>query len=274
MDLRALGYFLAVYEEQSVSGAARRCHVSQPSVSEAVSSLEDTLAVRLFVRHRKGATPTAAAERLYPAARSLVDGARALPGLFAVAAPKPTLTVGLMKSLDVERTKKLLATLARQDVVLRVVDADEPCDVRIVARTMREEAEVFVPLWEERYVVAVPKSHPFAKQSTIRGTDLAGQKLVARCHCENAAHFSVSALRFDVVAIAPSEEWAVALVGAGLGIAILPEGVVPKDASGVVTRPIRDVYAKREVGIAYGRSGAPSGEVQRFVDAVRRRKRG
>ena len=48
MELRELGYFLAVYEERSVSAAARRSYVSQPSVSEALANLEHELATRLF----------------------------------------------------------------------------------------------------------------------------------------------------------------------------------------------------------------------------------
>jgi len=265
MDLRALGYFVAVFEERSVSAAARRCHISQPSVSEALATLEDELSVRLFVRHRKGALPTAEGERLYPVARSLLEGARSLRSLFANGPSKRSLTIGLMKSLDVARTRKLLALFTGDHALeLRIVDAEEACDVRLVARSMRAEGEIFVPLWEERYVVAMPRSHRLTKQAAIRGSDLAGEKLVARCHCENAERFSPAAAKFQVVAIAPSEEWAVALVGAGLGIAILPAGVVPK-AAGVVTRPIRDVHAKREVGLAYG---TPTAEVQRFVEAA------
>src|ERR1700709_1819130 len=98
MELRELGYFLAVYEERSVSAAARRSYVSQPSVSEALGNLEHELATRLFVRHRKGATPTAAGEQLYPIAQRLVAEARGLPALFQPA-PRRRLTGGLMRSL-------------------------------------------------------------------------------------------------------------------------------------------------------------------------------
>jgi len=61
MELRELGYFIAVYEEHSVTRAARRCFISQPSVSAALAGLEHELGAALFVRHRKGATPTSAA---------------------------------------------------------------------------------------------------------------------------------------------------------------------------------------------------------------------
>jgi len=39
MELRALRYFLAVYEELSLTGAAKRCFVAQPSISSAIQPI-------------------------------------------------------------------------------------------------------------------------------------------------------------------------------------------------------------------------------------------
>ena len=268
MELRELGYFLAVYEARSVSGAARRSFVSQPSVSEALANLEHELATRLFVRHRKGATPTAAGEQLYPIACRLVAEARALPALFQPAPRRRRIALGLMRSLDLARVRGLVAALTRSgEVELQLVDADQPCDLRIVARSMRAEREVFVALWEERYVVALPHGHPLAVRPELRVAELAGARLVARCHCEYAARFAGPGQRFDVVAVAPTEEWALALVAAGVGIAIIPEGVATP-ADDVVLRPLRDVQARRQVGIAYGGHGAPAAELQHIVELL------
>src|SRR4051812_17892413 len=179
MELRELGYFLAVYEERSVTAAARRSHVSQPSVSEALANLEHELATKLFVRHRKGATPTAAGEQLYPIAQRLVAEARGLPALFH-AAPRPRRVVlGLLRSLDLVRIRGLIAALTRDHGLdLQLVDVDQPSDLRIVSRGMRGEDEVFVPLWDERYVVALPRDHALAGRRAVRLSELAGQKLV------------------------------------------------------------------------------------------------
>jgi len=268
MDVRELGYFVAVFEERSVGAAARRSFVSQPSVSEALASLEDQLATRLFVRHPRGVTPTAAGEQLYPIARRLVTEVQALPGLFQPAPRRRRLALGLMRSLDVARVRPLIAAVTRDGAVeLQLVDADQPCDLRIISRTMRSEREVFVALWQERYVVALPRDHPLAARRSLRASELAGQRLVARCHCENAARFAGAGQRFDVVAEAPTEEWALALVAAGVGVAIIPEGVGSRDP-GVVLRPLRDVQARRQVGLAYAGHGAPVAELQRVADLI------
>ncbi|MDX5435152.1 MAG: LysR family transcriptional regulator, partial [Halomonas sp.] len=43
MDVRSLRYFIAAYEGGSISAAARRCHVAQPSISTALAQLEERL---------------------------------------------------------------------------------------------------------------------------------------------------------------------------------------------------------------------------------------
>jgi DNA-binding transcriptional LysR family regulator len=65
IDLNLVRTFVAIYETGSVSGAAERLHVSQPSVSYALARLRDLLGEPLFARHREGMTPTFFADQLY-----------------------------------------------------------------------------------------------------------------------------------------------------------------------------------------------------------------
>ena len=51
ISLRALRYLVAVADQGSVTAAARRLHVSQPSISEALAALEAELGLALFLRH-------------------------------------------------------------------------------------------------------------------------------------------------------------------------------------------------------------------------------
>jgi DNA-binding transcriptional LysR family regulator len=157
-------------------------------------------------------------------------------------------------------------------IELSLVDADQPCDLRVISRGMRAAGEQFVPLWDERYAVAMPAAHPLAGRRVLRAAELTGERLVARCHCENAARFAGAGKRFDVVAIAATEEWALTLVAAGVGIAIVPEGVAA-GVDGLVVRPLQDRQARRQVGIAYGASGAPTPELERVIERVAARGR-
>lgn len=75
-SLQALRYFVAVAEEGSVTRAARRLNISQPSVSGAISHLEQLFGQQLFVRKpAQGAFLTPAGERLVREARGLLGHA-------------------------------------------------------------------------------------------------------------------------------------------------------------------------------------------------------
>ena len=267
MELRELRYFLAVYETGSVTAAARRCFISQPSISAALAALERELGAVLFVRHRKGVAATAAAEALYGRARRVVDDALSLKALFE---PQPAaeVTLGLMRSLDIRRVAPLLTPLTEPgDVRLFLVEADAPCDARIVARNMTTEHEAFAHLWSEGYVLALPPRHELRLKPQLTLADLDGLPLIGRCNCENADQTGDLGFKPQIVAVATTEEWALALVEAGVGATVIPEGVVPADAH-IAARPLSDLGLRREVGVAYRQADAASPAVTRILEAV------
>ena len=72
MELHQLEYLAAVAEEGSISKAARRCGVAQPSLSQQVKKLEDELGHRLLDRLPKGVVPTEAGRQLLEHARRVL----------------------------------------------------------------------------------------------------------------------------------------------------------------------------------------------------------
>src|SRR5262249_39582410 len=83
MDERRLRAFLAVVEEGSVTAAAGRLHIAQPSLSQTLRALERELGTELFHRAARGLRLTAAGEALIGPARQalrMMDAARAAVG--------------------------------------------------------------------------------------------------------------------------------------------------------------------------------------------------
>lgn len=268
MELRELRYFSAAYEARNITEAARRCFVSQPSISAAIAALEGELGAQLFVRHKKGVSPTAAGEALYPRARRLLDGAQAMRGLFSKAEPRRTLTLGLARTLDAVRVGALLAPLAQApDLLLKLVGPDDEADARIIAKVSAREDETFIPFWEERFVVALPARHELVLQETVTAADLAGVRFISRCHCEYGQAIGRTTVRPQIVAVAESEAWAAALVRAGVGVAVLPESLVDGDPD-IAVRPLAELDLTRQVGLAYGPAFAPPAALQRLIETA------
>ena len=89
MDIRELRYFAAVFTERNLTAAAKRLFISQPSISTAITSLEAELGTALFIRHKKGVAPTAAAEQFHTIARRIIDEADAAKKLFRMSVRGP-----------------------------------------------------------------------------------------------------------------------------------------------------------------------------------------
>jgi DNA-binding transcriptional LysR family regulator len=273
MDIRELRYFAAVYRERNLTAAAKRCFVSQPSISAAIAGLEAELGTTLFIRHKKGVAPTAAAEAFHAYARRIIDDADAARNLFRKPSERHALTLGLMRTLDIPRTVALLKPLTgTAGIHLRLVDVREAADARIVSKSMIDADEHFVPLWTDHYVAALPPSHPLTFKDRLSTSDFAGVAMIDRCHCEQNEFFSRTAGPRETVAIAESEDWTMALVAAGVGVAIVPIGVARANPD-VVIREI-DIDLTRQVGLAYRSSPPPSAPLQHFIATIERQPPG
>ena len=86
--------FLAVLEEGSLSGAARRLALTQPTLGRHIESIEAALGQALFVRSQRGLAPTPAAETLRPYAEALQANAEAL---VRAASRRPDVVEGLVR---------------------------------------------------------------------------------------------------------------------------------------------------------------------------------
>jgi len=274
MDMRAIRYFIAVYEEESVSAAAKRCFVAQPSISTTVSQLEEHLGIQLFLRHSKGVTPTPEAHLFYKSANNLMGEFDALKDLFRKVDDPLPVSLAIMPTIDAKRIGELIKRIstATDRLLLHLVDLNETADARIVSDHLRKKGERFLPLWNEKYVLALPHGHRLTLQSAIDLSDLHGVRLIERCYCElndevssiiNKAH-----VKPLTVARAMNEEWAVAMVSAGLGVAIVPESSV-NHIDSVVTKPIKDLKLLRKVGLAYDPAISSSAGMQLILKELK-----
>src|SRR5690554_5101082 len=104
MELRHLRYFVAVAEEQNITRAAARLHVSQPPLSRQIRDLEDELGVALFEHGAKSVRLTDAGRAFLPEAHAALQRVdEAVRTVKAIAAGKRgEIHVGYAPSLAVD----------------------------------------------------------------------------------------------------------------------------------------------------------------------------
>ena len=127
MDLRQIEYFVALYDERSITKAARRLNVVQPALSMQISRLERTFKVKLFERTSRGVVPTDTARTFYNRCQKILSEVYEARGYLRDASGKVTgdLTVGLMPSVANSVLPDVLAEFKSKypDVTLRIVEA-------------------------------------------------------------------------------------------------------------------------------------------------------
>ncbi len=255
MDLRTLRYFIAVYEELSLSTAAKHCFVSQPSISAAIQQLETELDRQLFIRHSRGVSPTHAGKVLYPHALKVLKDFRTIQGIFQEKTTPLPLTIGLMPFLSGERVgwiiKELLSSIEGLD--LTIVDWNEDSDARIISSTMVTPGESFHKLWDDEYVLALPEGHPLALQKTIKLEQIDGLPFISRTFCDaiESWNFAIQkqGIKINTKATVSNEEYALDMVSSGLGVSLVPSHST-SFRTDIVTRKISDVKLERVVGLA------------------------
>lgn len=191
MSLSGLRAFHLVAQAGGFTKAARAGQVSQPTISAQVRALEDAHGVRLFDRRGRSIALTplgqrlaAITTRLFEAeeeAKALLAGARTLAtGHLRVAADSASHVMPLLAELK-RRHGGLTFSLRignSSDVVGEVLDY--AADVGVTAKKTSDPRLHSLLLREDRLVIFVPASHPWARRRSVPLQALAGEDLVMR----------------------------------------------------------------------------------------------
>jgi LysR family hydrogen peroxide-inducible transcriptional activator len=274
MELHQLRYFCAVAEAGSFSRAAEQSHVSQPSLSQQIMKLEDELGARLFDRLGRSVRLTEAGQTFLPRARAVLRELEAARG--DVAEQKDSVggavTIGVIPTVAPYYLPQRLTWFSRKfpQVRLTVVEEITPIlldqvraskvDLAILALPIRgHEFEPF-PLLTERLFAALPPGHKLARRRGLFLKDLRAQPflLLRDGHCfRDTAVAACDRARLHPQIVFESGQFSslLSLVGAGMGVSIVPEMAIDRKSRCRFVR-IDDPAAGRTIGalILRGRS--------------------
>lgn len=264
MDLRALRYFVATVEAGSITAAAEKCFIAQPSITAAIQKLEEELETKLLIRQKRGVQVTNAGAEFYSQAKSLLQHAASIENRFKRHAERRVLRIAVSHSISFSYLESLLARLKTHvpHLQVKLTRGDEPfneaIDLRLTMDQRIEADEEFIPCWKDRYCLVIPDQHPLAYEKQLTVSDLNGLPLIQRTFCdrnqEMAAFLGQRDIQIEFVAEVDNEEWALSLVSSGLGGAIVPLPMNFVPTGRFTVRPLGEVEGlhdfERSVGVA------------------------
>lgn len=292
MELRHLRYFVAVADEQNVTRASAKLHVSQPAVSRQIRDLEEELGVPLLERSARAVKLTDAGRRFLEEARAVLK--RADEAVAAVRASADgehgELHVGYAPSLTVEILPRALRRMQAEHPQVRVLLHDLS-SVEMLAGVRDGSLHVALSVkparsalgglrFEElaRYpmCVAIAPTHPLASGKTLSIARVAGEPLVGYTRGE----FPEYATRMEELFAKagakpkPAEEHdsvtsLMAAVEAGRGVAIVPSCMACFAGPRLTIIPIAPPPQPTVVG-AICKVGSEAAVPRRFIAAARR----
>jgi len=294
MELRHLRYFIAVAEEQNVTRAAARLHVSQPPLSRQIRDLEDELGVALFNHGAKAVRLTEVGRVFLVEARAAlqrVDDAVQLTKAVA-SGKRGEIHVGYAPSLAVEllpRALKLfqeanpgvrvqLHDLSTQEMLRGLRDGKLHVALLVQVSPKVLAEFVFEELQRHAVCVAMHPAHPLARARKVRLEQVAKERLIAFTLPDYPEHHAWIADLFAPLNLAPqiveeheSVTSLIAAVEAGRGVALVSQRLDCLAGPRLKIRPLQPAPPPLVIGIAY-RKEANSTATENFIAAAKRPK--
>ncbi|MBD3141926.1 LysR family transcriptional regulator [Microbispora bryophytorum] len=250
MELRQLRYFVAVAEESHFTRAADRLHIAQSGLSASIRALERELGADLFRRNTRqvrltpeGRALLVEARRALAASDAARDAVAAVQGLL-----RGSLSIGSLQCLHAVDLPTVLAGFVAAhpglDIRLRHGGSGElveqvregRLDLALVLRPAREPDDLVVaPLASEPLVLACAPGHPLAACGKVGLEALRGERFVdfppdwgTRTRADEA--LASAGVDRHVALEVTDVHSLLALVGNGLGVALVPRSFSAKTA--------------------------------------------
>ncbi|MED1567219.1 LysR family transcriptional regulator [Bacillus paramycoides] len=236
MDLEAVRSFIEVKKTRSLSKASKLLHISQPALSKQIQRLEADLEVTLLKRSAQGVELTKAGELFIKRMSPILEQINEVKTEMKEFQEKRKISIGILPSLaahyiskckdilgdvyevewQIEHTKVLMELFKERKIEAMFIDS------------VVEGATSIKEIREEKIVCAVSNDHPYKEKTVIRMEELQNEKLIVYPEICDVRKMIMNMFQGmgakPIIAVeTPYAEPMLAMVGAGLGITLLPE---------------------------------------------------
>ena len=279
MTLTELRYIVAVARERHFGRAAETCFVSQPTLSVAVKKLEEELGVPLFERGPGEVTVTPAGQKIVEQAQRVLEEAARVKEL-AAAGRDPLagpLRLGAIYTIGPYLLPKLIPVLRRSAPSLQLLIQENfthrlaemlksgEVDVILIALPFEEPGIETRAVYDEPFVVAVPKGHPWEGRKRVSSEELTKESLLLLgeghcfrdqvlefCHTMRARNRNPLARTVEGGSLETIRQ----MVAGGVGVTVLPSTSVNAAGASDLIRilPFAKPVPSRRVALAWRKS--------------------
>lgn len=292
MELRHIRYFLAVAECLNFREAAQFLHIAQPPLSRQIRQLEEYLGVALFIRNKRHVELTKAGHVFHEEARKLIAQAAhtAEAARHAQKGETGVIKIGIASGLGGIVNRMVSAFRKRSssvEVECRDVFSNFQSDA---LRKLEIDVGFLRPpldhinldcelLYQEEFVVILPKTHRLARRRSLRLREIAEEPLILfDRNFSNGLYDKIVALysrqgftpRLLPTHVEAHEEAGAITVASGKAIFLGAGAIVNRSVAGIdlVSVRLREPDAMIEVYVAW-RKGEDSPSVKTFLNCVR-----
>lgn len=293
MTLTELKYIVMLAEEKHFGRAAERCFVSQPTLSVAVKKLEDELSAAIFERSKSSVYITPLGEQIVSQARRVLEQANMIKELASSGKNqlKGPLKVGAIYTIAPYLFPHIIPALGKltdgmplmieenQTEQLRPKLRNGELDAIIVALPFREPDVVTQPIYEEEFVVLMPKGHPWTALDQVDTKQLSTDNLLllGKGHCFSDQVMEACPLLHEeeystarTVVNGSSLETIRYMVASGLGVTVLPKSATTNiDPELLAIKPFKAPVPKRTVALAWRASFPRPKAIEALSQAIR-----
>jgi LysR family hydrogen peroxide-inducible transcriptional activator len=286
MELHQLRYLVAVADSRGFTAAAEFCHVTQPTMSHQIRKLEEELGEPLLQRRRDGAHLTPLGERIYLHAREVMKNIGAVEQAASAFSHRiqGLLKIGVIPTIAPYFLPGLLRLSQKRYPGIDFQVTEEPTerllssivtgalDLAILSPPVAGDKVETHDLFEDEFLLALPKTHPLAKARTIPLRALREQPMILMNdeHCLRGQTLSFCrGVGFAPKVFIQSSQLdtVLAMVETGQGISLVP--AMARKAfrhRRVVFRSLRPERISRKISLAWSKKMSPSRAFSAFAE--------
>lgn len=286
MTLRHFKIFIAVCREKSMTKAAEKLYMTQPSVTQAVKELEEHYGCNLFERTGKRIAINKNGYKLLPLALKCEKIFEEIEATMREEAGKIELKIGASVTVGTYFFNDILTRIGKEkniDVKFRIDNTkkiekmilDSEIDIAVVEGEVSSKYMKIIPLFEDELVFVCSRDNELAKYKKISINELKNRRFILREDGSGTKAMIESILRENSIEIEPagmvnSIEAIKNLVEADFGVSILPKvSIGEKEAKERLTViQLENIELKRVFKLIYHKEKTIDKEFEKIINII------